>query len=102
MPVMQNIGNVSCCITSMLKAIGYVNIGIIFYRIGNSQSCIYNTQSKSDWLFNTQSRALQADWLILENNEKATLNINMTYCNLQTHRREDTGSVINRIFMFLK
>ena len=34
----------------------------------------------SDWLFNTQSRVLQADWLILENDEKATLNINMTYC----------------------
>ena len=30
----------------------------------------------SDWLFNTQSRVLQADWLILEFNEKATLNIN--------------------------
>ena len=27
----------------------------------------------SDWLFNTQSRVLQADWLILETNEKATL-----------------------------
>ena len=34
----------------------------------------------SDWLFDTQSRVLQADWLILENDEKATLNINMTYC----------------------
>ena len=33
----------------------------------------------SDWLFNTQSRELQADWLILKNNEKATLNINMPY-----------------------
>ena len=33
----------------------------------------------SDWLFNTQSRVLQADWLILENNEKVTLNINMPY-----------------------
>ena len=29
-------------------------------------------QSKSDWLFNTQSSVLQADWSILENNEKAT------------------------------
>ena len=44
---------------------------------------MYNTQSKSDWLFSTQSRALQADWLVFENNEKATLNINMTY--LITH-----------------
>ena len=38
-----------------------------------------DTRSTSDWLFNTQSRVLQADWLILENNEKATLNINMLY-----------------------
>ena len=33
----------------------------------------------SDRLFNTQSRVLQADGLILENNEKATFNINMPY-----------------------
>ena len=33
----------------------------------------------SDWLFNTQSRVLQADWFILEINKKATLNINMPY-----------------------
>ena len=31
----------------------------------------------SGWLFNTQSRVLQADWFILKINEKATLNINM-------------------------
>ena len=30
-------------------------------------------------MFNTQSSVLQADWLELENNEKATLNINMPY-----------------------
>ena len=35
---------------------------------------------KSDWLSNTQSRVLQSDWLILENSEKSTLNINMPYC----------------------
>ena len=39
-----------------------------------------NTQSKSALLFNTRSRVLKADWLILENNEKAILNINMPYC----------------------
>ena len=33
----------------------------------------------SDWLLNTQSRVPQADLLILEINEKATLNINMLY-----------------------
>ena len=37
---------------------------------------IYNTQSKSDWLFSNQSRALLCDWLILAKDEKATLNIN--------------------------
>ena len=36
---------------------------------------LYNTQSKSDWLFNTQSTVLPADWLTLENNEKATLKL---------------------------
>ena len=34
---------------------------------------------ESDWKFNIQSRVLQADWSILENNEKATLKINMSY-----------------------
>ena len=57
--------------------IGNFIVGIIFYCIGNSQWCIYNTQSKPEWLFNTQSRVQQADWLILEKNEQATLNINM-------------------------
>ena len=33
----------------------------------------------SNLLFNTQSRVLQADSVILEINEKATLNINMPY-----------------------
>ena len=34
---------------------------------------------KSDWPFNAQSRVWQADWSILENNEKATLNSNMPH-----------------------
>ena len=33
----------------------------------------------SDWLFNPQSKVLQAHWCILEINEKATLNIIMPY-----------------------
>ena len=33
----------------------------------------------SDWLFNTQSRVLQADWFILKINKKATLNFHMSY-----------------------
>ena len=53
---------------SMCITIGpNINIGIIFYCIGYSQWCIYNIQSESDWLFNTLSRVLQADMLILEN-----------------------------------
>ena len=36
-----------------------------------------NTQPKYDWLFNTHSRVLQDDWMILENDEKASLNIKM-------------------------
>ena len=35
----------------------------------------------SGWLCNIQSRVLQADWL-LENNEKATLNVNIPYRDL--------------------
>ena len=57
---------------------GHVNIGIIFLFIGNSQWRPFN----SDWLINTQSRALQANWLILEISKKAILNINMHYWQL--------------------
>ena len=39
----------------------------------------YNIVFSLDWLFSTQSRVLQADWLVSENNGKATLNINMPY-----------------------
>ena len=65
--------------TNQWSLIGHVNSGIIFLCWKFPMS-LYNTQSKSDWLFNTQSRILQADWLSVENNEKATLNINMPYC----------------------
>ena len=58
--------------------IGHVDIRIMFLCIRNSRWCLYNTQSKSDCLTNTKSRALQTDWLILENKEKATLNIDMS------------------------
>ena len=37
---------------------GCVNIAVIFNFIGNSQWCLYNTQSKSDW-FSTHSVLLQ-------------------------------------------
>ena len=40
--------------------------------------------------FSQDASVLQADWLILENNGKATLNINMPYCSLYiTHHDED-------------
>ena len=37
----------------------------------------------SDWLFSTQSRVLQGDWLMLENNEKATLTCSI--CNVSLY-----------------
>ena len=43
------------------------------------EMCIYNIQSKSDWLIHTQSRVLQGDWLVLANNETMTLNIIIPY-----------------------
>ena len=40
--------------------------------------------------FSQDTSVLQDDWLILENNVKATLNINMPYCSLYvTHHDED-------------
>ena len=69
----------------MSYAIGHVNIGIMWWkslwRLYNTQSKSkeFDSLSKSDSLFKTQSRVLQDDWLILENNKKATLNINMPF-----------------------
>ena len=70
------------CDNTNSGSIGHVNIGIIFYCIGNSQWFMFSTQLKFDWFFNTHSKVLQADWLILESNENFelwTLNINMPY-----------------------
>ena len=52
--------------------IGHVNIGNIFLCIGNSKLCFYEHSVKSTacWL---------VDDSLLENNEKATLDINMPY-----------------------
>ena len=61
-----------------LLAIRNVYIGIIFLFIGHSHWCSYNTLS----------RVLQADWLILENNEKATLNIEMPYWSTRSSSRK--------------
>ena len=40
---------------------------------------IQHNQSKSNWLFNAQSRAMQVDLLTIKNNEKAALTIYMSY-----------------------
>ena len=47
----------------------------------------------SDWLFNTQSRVLQAYWFIMEIDEKATLNINMPYYRLTKYMLYNIMSV---------
>ena len=69
----------SFIVIGSINVIGQVNVGIICFFIANCQSCLHNTQSTSDWLLNAQSRVLQAGWLVLESNEKATLNISMSY-----------------------
>ena len=38
---------------------------LFIFCIGNSRWCLHSTRSKSDWLPNTQSRVLLADWFIL-------------------------------------
>ena len=50
----------------------HVNVWAIYLCIWDSQYCLYNTESKSDWQFNTWSRVLQAEWLIFKNDESAT------------------------------
>ena len=40
----------------------------------------FETQSNFDWLFNTLSRVLQVDWVILEIKEKATLSVTCPVC----------------------
>ena len=51
----------------------YCSNHLLMHR--KSQLYLYNTQSKPNWLFNTRPvmGVLQADWLVFENIEKATL-----------------------------
>ena len=42
----------------------------------------------SDWLFNAHSRVLQGDWVMLENNEKGILNINMPFFRIPQLARQ--------------
>ena len=44
----------------------------------------YATLSIYDWLFNSQTSVLHADCVILDNNEKATLHINLLPYYLDT------------------
>ena len=59
------------------------NIEVIILLIGNSLLCSYITQSTSDGLFITQSGILRADWVILDNNENATLHVTMLYWQIK-------------------
>ena len=56
-----------------------MHIGIIFSCIEDSQWGLYNTQSISDWLPNTQLVKNTVKKLndLLENNENATFNMNV-------------------------
>ena len=56
--------------------IGHVSIGISFLCIGKLPMMLIQNSVKSDWLFNTQSRVLQFDWLIWERIGEVILNIN--------------------------
>ena len=72
-----------------MKMISRNKDALELYCIGNSQWCrpTYNTQSLSDQLVNIQSRVLQADWFILENDEKATGTLTCPFngCNWLFH-----------------
>ena len=68
---------------------GHDYFGITFLCIGKPQWTLYNIQWKSDWLFNTQSRVLQADWLISANIEMASVIIGS--CNVAT--KSDNRSI---------
>ena len=61
-----------------INLIGHVNIHwnylLIYWKF---PMILTKHLVNSDWLFNTQPRVLQADWFILEINEKANLNMNM-------------------------
>ena len=62
-----------------MVVIGHVNIEVIFSFIENSKFCLfYATHFISDRIFITMSLH-HTDWLVLDENEKATLRINMPY-----------------------
>ena len=61
-----------------------ITLELSSYCTGKPHRSLYNTQWISDWLFNTRSRVLQADWLISANIEMASFIIDMPYgsCNV--------------------
>ena len=52
-----------------------MGLKLLPHIIGNSQWRLNATKSKSDWLFITQSRVPQIDWMILENNDKVVSHV---------------------------
>ena len=56
--------------------IGHLTLELSSYLL-EIPNVAYKTLVNSDWLYNTLSRVLQADWFILEISEKAILNINL-------------------------
>ena len=67
------VGNKEYGMFNNVKQLRHVNIGIIFLCFGNFNQVMLTQYSVEIWLAVQHS----ADWLILQNNEKATLNINM-------------------------
>ena len=76
---------------------------MVLLCVGNSQWCSYNTLSKSDWLLNSQLGVLQAEWLIFERKEKATLNFNLRYSETVFSYAVTIGCYdISKIYMMLQ
>ena len=57
--------------------IDLIELSSYLSEIPSHTHTLLSTQSDFDWRFITQSRVLQVDWMILDNNEKTTIHINM-------------------------
>ena len=69
-------GNVYVSGLLQLILIGHWNYPLIYWKF---PMILIQHSVKICWLSNTQSRVMQADLLLLENNEKAIFSINMPY-----------------------
>ena len=101
LPNIQNIGEYYYSQSNPLirlwgcsSSIGHTNIVVIFSYIGNSKWGLHATQSNSDWLFITHSRVLWADWLISDNNEKASLHVIMPLWSCSSEKTLPTAGPI--------